>query len=1544
MILPASNVGQQTPTAQAASGATFPTAPNYNFEVGPIQVGSGPSNYDFASGGSSWSKIGSGSVTYPGGIATFSGSAQLTTTNTYALSSEIQSIKLRFKAGGSATVAILLGGSVAGSDNLNCSGCTSGSWYEKYIAVYPSAQGQSVKLRITQTSGSSEIDWIGTQWVSFEQWTGTTVGVSSQPKGDHTQYAEIKGSSLYSSDFLLTDNMIEFDYSFPSAGSNSFTAYLHRASNDALLGSKSLSGSSVDWTRAVWSWGTNYIGTSVYVRLYSPGQPTRLDNISINLLGAISKESQPSTKAGDPFDTSNGQITHSHTDVAIPGKGIPLEFTRSYHSMLAIEGNLGYNWSHTYSISLRIDSDNSVTVFYATGGSAYFKYSGGSYTPPGDVHDALIKNGDNTYTLTSLAAVKYNFTSAGKLTSIVDRNSNSTAVSYNGSGFLSTVTDAGGRTLTFTTDGSGRITGIQDPLSRTIGFEYDANGDLVEVTDVKTGTTTYTYSNHRMTSLTDSNNHLQNTNIYDYASRVVEQTDPAGGKICVYYGTAPSYTSVACPGVTPAPAAGQTVVVNQRGYKTTYDFDTKFRTTSITDHNSGVTSFTYDSANNRTCMTDPLNNKTGFAYDSNGNVLDLIDAANTNSSCTLKVAGVKWTFTYTSRNDVDLATDPLGRVTGYIYDSSGNLTRLVRKDSGGVIKQLSCVELSSAGLPTTVVNSTDLTLPAGVTDPCTGNKTKLEYNTYGNNTGVVDPRFSGQPTPPKTTLSPDLGGRVSTVTNELSHTTTYTYDAFNMGLSAADHLTNTATQTYDAKGNLKTVVDANRKIVGTAETGSQCGTAGTGNNTDEDSDGTKDDGCPSDIYNYDNADRLIEVIDSIGQKTTYSYDAMSNLITVTNTKRQPVGSPESGTQCGTAGTGNNTDDDSDGTKDDGCPSTKHAYDSLDRLTSTTDALGRVTSYQYDAASNLTQRTDGRGLVTKYFPDSLRRLDLIEYWTSGVLTSSVDYAYNAVGFRTQMVDASGTTTYTPDAVNRLSSATFPGPKTVSYTYDDLPGGSAADYPGQRTVMTYPDSKTATYTYLANGAMSTVTDWLSLQTAYTYNDAGMLTKAQLPNGVWTDYGYDNADRLTSAVNKKTGPVTLSSFTYTLDAAGNRTQMVDLGGTNSYQYDQLYRLTQVTYPGPTTDTYTYDAAGNRLTKNATTNTYDAADQMLTVGAVSYGYDNNGNQTTRASDTFTYDHENRLTQTVISGATSSSVYNGDGMRMSHTVSGTPTNYTWDVNAGLPVVLQDGTNTYVYGLDLISATDGAGAQTYFTYDGLGSTTDLTNGSATVTGTYSYDVFGAVRAQTGGGSNYWQFTGEQTDADSGLQYLRARHYDPATGRFLSLDPVESGYPYAYAASNPITHADPSGMCIPDYTLPGGCDYHRRDTSSNESFGLTQLFGGPFLPLMSPICFPRAYISGGKDYDSGPTYEGGLVFTAGAFCTEVTEVTMFAQIIPYPGGPPLYSSPPVTFTTGLEGHYTQVFPVTSFKPGIYQLQVIILCPMCFEPSTASNGIFVVAGPP
>jgi RHS repeat-associated protein len=293
-----------------------------------------------------------------------------------------------------------------------------------------------------------------------------------------------------------------------------------------------------------------------------------------------------------------------------------------------------------------------------------------------------------------------------------------------------------------------------------------------------------------------------------------------------------------------------------------------------------------------------------------------------------------------------------------------------------------------------------------------------------------------------------------------------------------------------------------------------------------------------------------------------------------------------------------------------------------------------------------------------------------------------------------------------------------------------------------------------------------------------------------------------------------------------------MEDLDGTHSYEYDPLYRLTQVTYPDQQVDTYTYDAVGNRLTKDTDDYTYNAADQLTDLEGTSFDYDDNGNQTDRGDDTFEYDHENRLTESVIDSVTSTSVYNGDGLRMSHTVGQTTTSYVWDVAAGLPVVLQDGTNTYVYGLDLISATDDQGAQTYFTYDGLGSTADLTDDEGDEIDDYTYDVFGAIRSQGGSSDNFWLFTGEQQDSDSSFYFLRARYYDPAAGRFLGRDPLGVGHRYAYTRNNPVRYADPYGLDIFDKAsgvVKGGfdCATHPIDCAISELIPAGQI---PLIPF------------------------------------------------------------------------------------------------------------------
>src|SRR5207249_4744255 len=174
-----------------------------------------------------------------------------------------------------------------------------------------------------------------------------------------------------------------------------------------------------------------------------------------------------------------------------------------------------------------------------------------------------------------------------------------------------------------------------------------------------------------------------------------------------------------------------------------------------------------------------------------------------------------------------------------------------------------------------------------------------------------------------------------------------------------------------------------------------------------------------------------------------------------------------------------------------------------------------------------------------------------------------------------------------------------------------------------------------------------------------------------------------------------------------------------------------------------------------------------------------------------------------------------------------------WHVAAGLTVELKEtgrhnelnglGTNnTYVYGLDLISVTDRTGSQTYFLNDGLGSTTNLTDGAGTTTASYSYDVFGAMRSESGSAAsgNEFRFTGEQRDRQISRQvyYLRARYYDPSTERFLSQDPIPSGNPYAYVGNNPVRFVDPTGLCHGEHADELMC----YEVHEKSSFGLGDL--------------------------------------------------------------------------------------------------------------------------
>jgi RHS repeat-associated protein len=157
---------------------------------------------------------------------------------------------------------------------------------------------------------------------------------------------------------------------------------------------------------------------------------------------------------------------------------------------------------------------------------------------------------------------------------------------------------------------------------------------------------------------------------------------------------------------------------------------------------------------------------------------------------------------------------------------------------------------------------------------------------------------------------------------------------------------------------------------------------------------------------------------------------------------------------------------------------------------------------------------------------------------------------------------------------------------------------------------------------------------------------------------------------------------------------------------------------------------------------------------------------------------------------------YDGGGLMVSRSV-GLATRYmTWDYSS-LSLLLSDGQNSYVYGpgglpVEQISAGE---APTYLHHDQLGSTRALTNATGEISATFTYGPYGGVTGHTGSATTPLGFAGQYTTSQSGLQYLRARFYDPATAQFLTNDPIldQTRQPYAYARDDPSGNVDRSGL-------------------------------------------------------------------------------------------------------------------------------------------------------
>ena len=137
-----------------------------------------------------------------------------------------------------------------------------------------------------------------------------------------------------------------------------------------------------------------------------------------------------------------------------------------------------------------------------------------------------------------------------------------------------------------------------------------------------------------------------------------------------------------------------------------------------------------------------------------------------------------------------------------------------------------------------------------------------------------------------------------------------------------------------------------------------------------------------------------------------------------------------------------------------------------------------------------------------------------------------------------------------------------------------------------------------------------------------------------------------------------------------------------------------------------------------------------------------------------------------------------------------------------------------------------AGRYEYHHINALGSNIVLTDDAKNVLVRYEYDVFGAVRSETGTSDNVRKFTDKEWESDVKLYYFAARYYAPYIGRFVSRDPAGDGVNwYIYTENNPLKYIDPSGMILLTPTVASGIGYFERTSVYYSNGGFYVGAGG-----------------------------------------------------------------------------------------------------------------------
>ena len=839
-----------------------------------------------------------------------------------------------------------------------------------------------------------------------------------------------------------------------------------------------------------------------------------------------------------------------------------------------------------------------------------------------------------------------------------------------------------------------------------------------------------------------------------------------------------------------------------------FAYDANNLVTDLRDANGLVTHIERNGADQPTDIVGPYGQRTTLALDGNGFL-----------SAVVNPVGEATVLTHTTGGLLTSVTGPLNHPYTVTYDTNGLVAHIRDPLSGGL--DFSRVDYGSnvfVQATTTLSNVDTRTLilqPSGessiaathadgtsvATTLAQSEATSVSYGdgTVANYGAIGDPRFP-QASRLVANASVQLpGGPANTLAITRSATLSDTSNPFSVAT-----LTNRAT--LNGNGYTLTYNGTNRMAMLTTPEGRQevIGLDAQGRVIHDQPPGQ----TPVDFL-YDAHGRVSEADDtaSVGlRRTMFSYDALGRLSTLID----PLNRTNS-----------------------------YGYGGAGRLQQLTLADGQVANFQSDAEFHLTSLTPpGRpahhfdynavGLVTNYVPPVVNGLD-----------ESVHYAYDADRNLTQVSLPDGQSVlFTRGPGGRIDQLVQGSGPTLNYAYaanNGLPTNIVSttgdslrlDYQGSFvTNMTWSGSITGSVSLTlnsdflpasqsVNGAAITNTydrDRLLIQagnlSASRDPATGFITGTAL-GSVTDQRKFDDRGLLTNYVAQVNG-TSVWSVTLSYDLIGRLTNKVEIvGGTTrtfGYVYDVAGRLQQVWQNGALATSYTYDANGNRLTRNAETATYDVQDRVLTYAGSTFGWSLNGDLRRRTSGgqttTYTYDARGALTAVVPPVEPQINyVIDAAGRRIGKKVGGTlQRGWLWAGNG--PVAELDGSSAvvmrFVYSGGNAPSYLIKGADVYrLLADEHGSVrlvVKVADGS--IAQQLDYDEFGRVVVDTAPGFQPFGYAGGLYDPNTGLVRFGVRDYSADTGQWTARDPISFGAGgfdlYLYASSDPVNLIDPSG--------------------------------------------------------------------------------------------------------------------------------------------------------